>query len=180
MLSRLAFSVMLLVLTGCYTVLSPPKPRPPRPANYPPAPYELVHSIPVGSTDILLQTDHTNLNEIRDLLESYRLTVCRLDEDAGTIVASGRMESTRFYLMMRVQPGEIRSVLLQVSGYSRGGGNVAMPDRWSVMMRDHNPESKNSVIVSEVAWILMLHPHSTVAFEASDFREEITTHPCTD
>ncbi len=45
-------------------------------------------------------------------------------------------------------------------------------------MRDNNPESKNSVIFSEVAWILMLHPHSSVSFEVSDFREDITTHPC--
>lgn len=162
MLSRRAFSVMLLVLTGCYTVLAPPKPRPPRPPHYPPAPYELVHSIPVGSTDILLKTEQTNLKDIRDLLVSYRLNVCKLDEDYGTIVASGHIESTTVYLMMTVRPGEIRSILFKVSGSSssRGGfpgRGVSMPDRWSAMMRDQKPESKNSVIFSEVSWILT-HP----------------------
>jgi hypothetical protein len=81
--------------------------------------------------------------------------------------------------MMTVHPGEIRSILYQVSGYSRSGSRgISIPDRWSALMRDQNPESKNSVIFSEVAWILMLHPHSSVRFEVSDFREEITTHPC--
>ncbi len=77
MLTRHAFSVMLLLLTGCCTVLAPPKPQRPRPSHYPPPPYELVHSIPVGSTDILLKTERTDLYEIRDLLVSYRLNVYR-------------------------------------------------------------------------------------------------------